>query len=107
MFTVAHVAPQHENTPCSSVSAFTLFYFRVALQDFDVSRYRLAFRKEIIKLRCSLSICSPSQRVEQKLVDVLVVPCLKQPVVHPGVFILPWDSGDLRFGVRSLSLGVL
>lgn len=37
MFTLARIAPQHEDTPCSSVSAFTLFYFRVALQDFGVS----------------------------------------------------------------------
>lgn len=36
MSTLAGIAPQHEETPCSSVSAFTLFSFRVALQDVSV-----------------------------------------------------------------------
>lgn len=61
MSTLAGLAPQHEDTPCSSVSAFNLFSFRVSLQDISISRYRLTFRKEIIKLRCNLSLCLQSK----------------------------------------------
>lgn len=109
MSTLAGIAPQHEDTPCSSVSAFNLFSFRVSLQDIiSISRYRLTFRKEIIKLRCNLSLCLQSK--PEGRAGTCGYPCslrLKQPAAHPGVFILPWDGGELRFGMRLLSSGVL
>lgn len=61
-----------------------------------------------IKLRCNLSLCLQSK--PEGRAGTCGYPCslrLKQPAAHPGVFILPWDGGELRFGMRLLSSGVL